>query len=63
MRYVAEDPTPRINRISFKGGIGLITVVLLMIGFLVEVPATRLWIYIAIPVGVILAIYFHYRNP
>lgn len=53
---------PRIEKIPIRGGIGAIVAIGLMIGFLAEVPATRLWLYISVPLGLIFALILYVRH-
>ena len=53
---------PRIEKIPIRGGIGAIIAIGLMIGFLAEVPETRLWLFISVPLGLILGLILHLRH-
>lgn len=54
---------PRIEKIPIRGGIGAIIAIGLMIGFLADVPETRLWLFVSVPLGLIFGIilYLHHR--
>jgi hypothetical protein len=51
---------PQIAKIPVSGAIGLIITVGLMLGFLMAVPETRLWLYISVPVGIGVAVVLHF---
>jgi hypothetical protein len=53
---------PRIDKIPVAGAIGLVITVGIMIGFLAEVPETRLWLFISVPLGILFAVILHFRN-
>jgi hypothetical protein len=53
---------PRIEKIPIRGGIGAIIAIGLMIGFLADVPETRLWLYISVPLGLIFGIILYLRH-
>jgi hypothetical protein len=55
-------PEPRIDKIYLKGGIGVVIAVGLMIGFLADVPETRLWFYVALPIGLVVAAILMWRH-
>lgn len=44
------------------GAIGTIIGIGLMIGFLGSVPETRLWLYISVPIGIVVAMLLRWRN-
>jgi hypothetical protein len=51
---------PQIAKIPVSGFIGLVITVGLMLGFLFAVPQTRLWLYISVPVGIVVAVVLHF---
>ncbi|HYL95545.1 MAG TPA: hypothetical protein VET69_07045 [Terriglobales bacterium] len=53
---------PRIEKIPIRGGIGAIIAIGLMIDFLADVPETRLWLYISVPLGLIFGIILYLRH-
>ncbi len=53
---------PQIAKIPVSGFIGLVVTIGLMIGFLVAVPQTRLWLYISVPIGVAVAVILHFAG-
>ncbi|HJT00052.1 MAG TPA: hypothetical protein VJ756_13255 [Terriglobales bacterium] len=53
---------PRIEKIPIRGGIGAIIAMGLMIGFLAEVPETRLWLFISVPLGLIFGTILYLRH-
>lgn len=53
---------PRIDKIPMGGAIGTIIGIGLMIGFLGSVPETRLWLYISVPIGIVVAMLLRWRN-
>jgi len=46
----------RIDRIPIKGGTGLLFAIAVLVIFLIEVPATRWFLLLALPVGVLIAL-------
>jgi hypothetical protein len=48
------------NAFPVKGTIGLIITVGLIFGVLASVPVARLWIYVSIPVGIMVALVLHF---
>ena len=53
---------PRIEKIPIRGAIGAIIAIGLMIGFLADVPETRLWLFISVPLGLIFGIILYLRH-
>ncbi len=53
---------PRIEKIPIRGGIGAIIAIGLMIGFLADVPETRLWLFFSVPLGLIFGIILYLRH-
>lgn len=53
---------PRIEKIPIRGGIGAIIAIGLMIGFLADVPETRLWLFVSVPLGLIFGIILYLRH-
>ena len=53
---------PQIAKIPVSGFIGLVVTIGLMIGFLFAVPQTRLWLYISVPIGIIVAVILHFAG-
>ncbi len=53
---------PRIEKIPIRGGIGAIVAIGLMIGFLADVPETRLWLFVSVPLGLIFGIILYLRH-
>ena len=53
---------PLIAKIPVSGFIGLVVTTGLIIGFLSAVPETRLWLYISVPVGIIVAVIVHFAG-
>lgn len=46
-----------MSRIPVGGGIGgMLVAVALMIGVMIAVPAARLWLFISVPVGLVVAL-------
>ncbi len=54
---------PQIAKIPIKGWIGLVITIGMMIGILAEVPEARLWLFIAVPLGLIFALILHFARP
>jgi hypothetical protein len=48
------------NAFPVKGTIGLIITVGIIAGVLGALPAARLWIYISIPLGIVVALVLHF---
>jgi hypothetical protein len=44
------------------GAIGAVIGVGLMIGLLGSVPETRLWLYVSVPLGLVIAVVLRWRN-
>jgi len=53
---------PRIEKIPIRGGIGAIIAIGLMIGLLADVPETRLWLFVSVPLGLIFGLIFYLRH-
>ncbi len=53
---------PRIEKIPIRGTIGAIITIGLMIGFLADVPETRLWLFISVPLGLIFGLILYLRH-
>ena len=48
---------PNVSRIPVGGGIGgLLVAAALMIGVMIAVPVARLWLFISLPVGILIAL-------
>jgi hypothetical protein len=53
---------PRIDKIPINGFIGLVVCIGLMFGFIMEVPAIRLWLFISIPLGILIGFILYLRH-
>jgi hypothetical protein len=51
---------PQIAKIPVSGFIGLVVTVGLMVGFLFVVPQTRLWLFVSLPIEIVVAIILHF---
>ncbi len=51
---------PNVAKIPIAGGIGIVIGIGLMIGFLGSVPELRLWLFTALPLGIVLGIVIHF---
>jgi hypothetical protein len=48
---------PNMSRIPVGGGLGgVLVAVALMVGVLIAVPAARLWLFISVPIGIVVAL-------
>ena len=53
---------PRIDKIPISGFIGLVIAVGLGVGLIAEVPITRLWFFISVPIGLIVGTILYLRH-
>ena len=54
---------PRIDKIPIKGWIGAVITIGMMVCIMAGVPQSRLWLFIAVPLGLIFAVVLHFAKP
>ncbi len=50
------------NAYPVKGFIGLVVTVGVIVGLLFALPEARLWVYISIPIGIIVGLILHFAR-